>query len=226
MIAGIPIAIGYIPIAITFGLLTKTVELPNYLGIVMSLLIFAGASQFVGVNLIAIGATYWEIVLTTFILNFRHFLLSASISQRIERNTSKNILAILSFGITDETSMVASLREENEISPNFLFGLNLTAFTSWNIGTLAGIFLGAGLPDSIQSSMGIALYSMFIGLLIPSIKKSNPILIISLLAAVINSILFYTPMPFGISTGWRIIISTILASIIGTVIFPTEGQQK
>lgn len=220
LIAGIPIAIGYIPIAIAFGLLAKSTGMPSYATILMSFIVFAGASQFVGVNLLALGVGYPEIILTTFILNSRHFLMSASLSQKVEQNTSKKWLSLISFGITDETFMIASLRPEKKLPPSFLFGVNLIAFSSWNIGTWIGVFLGAGLPESVQSSMGIALYVMFIGLLIPSIKKSRPYLIITIIAILISSAIHWIPPFSSLSSGWSIIITAILAALIGAILFP------
>jgi 4-azaleucine resistance transporter AzlC len=216
---GIPIAVGYIPIAVAFGLLAKSADIPNSISLLMSLVIFAGASQFVGVNLLALGIAPWEIVMTTFILNLRHFLMSASLSQRIEEGTSKKYLALLSFGITDETFSIASLRNEDKLSPGFILGLNLTAFSAWNAGTWIGVFLATGLPESIKTSMGIALYAMFIGLLVPSLK-SRPVLTVSLLSIMFNLLLNYIPLFDNLSTGWCIIISTIISSIIGTILFP------
>jgi len=222
--AGIPIAIGYIPIAITFGLLAKSTGIPNSTAAMMSFWVYAGASQFVAVNLLALNATYWEIVLTTFIINFRHFLMSASLSRRIEQPTSKKWMALISFGITDETFTVASTRNEQRLSPVFVLGLNLVAFGTWNAGTWAGVFLGTGLPESIQTSMGIALYAMFIGLLIPSLKKSRPLFIVSMFAVVINSILYWVPLFSSFSMGWRVITATVLASAAGAVFFLKEGE--
>lgn len=218
--AGIPIAVGYIPIAIAFGLLAKSAGIPNYISLLMSLAIFAGASQFVGVNLIALGANPWEIIMTTFILNLRHFLMTAAISQRIEPGTSKKWMALLAFGITDETFSVASLRREQKFSPKFVFGLNLIAFSAWNAGTWIGVFLATGIPESLKTSMGIALYAMFIGLLVPSLKKSRPVFKIALLAVAVNSLLHWAPVFNNLSTGWGIIISTVFASFIGAIIFP------
>lgn len=218
--AGIPIAVGYIPIAIAFGLLAKAAGIPNHISVLMSFFIFAGASQFVGVNLLLLGALHWEIVMTTFILNLRHFLMSASLSQRVQPGTSKKWLSFISFGITDETFSVASLRKEQHLTPKFILGLNLIAFGAWNVGTWAGVFLATGLPESLKASMGIALYAMFIGLLIPTLRKSPPVLVISLLAVAIHSILHWMPLFAGISTGWSIIISTIIAAAAGALLYP------
>lgn len=223
--AGIPIAIGYIPIAIAFGLLAKASGAPNYLGLLMSFLIFAGASQFVGINLLSIGTTFSEIVLTTFILNLRHFLMGAAISQRIEKSTSRNWMALLAFGLTDETFTVAALQEQEKLSKHFVLGLNLMAFAAWNVGTWGGVFLAAGLPESLKASMGIALYVMFIGLLIPSMKKARSILIVALLAMGLHALLQWLPMLSALSTGWKIIIATVFSATLGAMLFTEEDDQ-
>lgn len=222
--AGIPIAIGYIPIAIAFGLLTKASGAPNYLGLLMSFLIYAGASQFVGINLLTIGAAFSEIVLTTFILNLRHFLMGAAISQRVDKSTSKKWLALLAFGLTDETFTVAALHEQEKLSKYFLLGLNTMAFAAWNAGTWAGIFLAAGLPESLKASMGIALYVMFIGLLIPSMKKSRPVLVIALFAMGLHAVFQWLPALTALSTGWKIIIATICSATLGAILFREEDN--
>ncbi|MBA2862806.1 AzlC family ABC transporter permease [Methanococcus maripaludis] len=220
----IPISIGYLPIGIAFGILAKSMGIPYEISILMSLIIFAGASQFVGVNLIAIGTSSFEIVLTTFILNLRHFLMSSSLSQRIEYTKSKKFLSLISFGVTDETFAVASLKNEPKLSPEFLFGLNFTAFFAWNLGTFLGIFLAESIPKEIQSSMGISLYVMFIGLLIPAIRRSNKVLKIVMVAIFISSLLTWVPLFNFISTGWIIIITTILASFIGAKFMHGDGD--
>lgn len=222
--AGVPIAVGYIPIAIAFGLLAKASGVPNEVSILMSLAIFAGASQFVGVNLLSLGTAYWEIVLATFILNLRHFLMAASLSQRLDKQAAKPWLAVLAFGITDETFTVASLREEKVLSTEFVLALNGMAFAAWNVGTWIGLFLAEGLPESIKASMGIALYAMFIGLLLPSMKKSRPALVIGLTAMLIHGLLRVMPGLEGLSTGWSIVIATVAGALAGTILFADGGE--
>ncbi|MCX5780853.1 MAG: AzlC family ABC transporter permease [Firmicutes bacterium] len=220
--AAIPIAIGYLPIGITFGLLAKSAGIPNPITLLMSLVIFAGASQFVGINLIAIGASMGEIVLTTFVLNLRHLLMSASLSSKVDPRASKSYLALLSFGLTDETFTVASFREEAELKTEFLLGLNLLAFVAWNAGTWMGVYLAAGLPQSLKTSMGIALYAMFIGLLVPSCQKWRPALIIALLAMTIHSLLYYPPLFSSLSLGLKIVITTLITALAGAIMFSEE----
>lgn len=218
----IPIAIGYIPIAITFGLITKSSGVSNKIGIIMSLMVFAGASQFIGVNLMALNSAPLEIILTTFIINFRHFLMSSSLSQRIDSGENKKLLYFISFGITDETFAVSSLLEEESLNPYMVLGLNFTAYLSWVFGTILGVLLGNIIPQIIQNSMGIALYSMFIGLIGPSIKKSKPILITAILSAGINLIIVFAPIFSFLSKGWSIIIATIVSSLVGAMCFKED----
>ncbi len=224
---GIPIALGYIPIAIAFGILTASEGIPLLTGMLMSLTVFAGASQFVAVNLMSLGAASGEIILTTFILNFRHFLMSASLSQRLKEDTSLTYRSMLSFGITDETFSLASvttLEENSKLPFPFLAGLMLISFTAWNTGTWIGLFMGNILPDILQNSMGIALYVMFIGLLVPSMKTSFPILMVAIVAMLSHSAIIFIPWIPGFSAGWNIILSTMLGAFCGTLLFPKEDS--
>jgi len=223
--AAIPIAVGYIPIAITFGLVAKSAGIPNCISMLMSFIVFAGSSQFVAVNLITLGANTWEIVFTTFIINLRHLLMTASLSQRIDSRISKKLRSLIAFGVTDETFTVTSLCETKLIDTGFILGLNFLAFISWQTGTWIGIFLAAGLPASLKTSMGIALYAMFIGLIVPPLRDSKPVLIVVLLAILIHSILCWAPLSSSISSGWKIIIATVTAALTATVIFPQGVKQ-
>lgn len=218
--AGIPVAVGYIPIAIAFGLLAKSFDMPNVITLAMSLFIFAGASQFIGVQLIMAGSMYWEIVLTTFILNLRHFLMSASLSQRLEA-TSNRFLAAIAFGVTDETFSVASTRNESTRG-HFVLGLNMIAFLAWNVGTWIGVFLAFGLPTSVQTSMGIALYAMFIGLLVPSLTR-KPVIVVTAIAVLTQAILYFGVSPFiPLSSGLSIILATIVAAGVGAFVYKED----
>jgi len=225
MKVGVPVAVGYIPIAIAFGLLARAAGIPNSITILMSFLIYAGASQFIGVNLLVLGASYSEIILATFILNLRHFLMTTALSQKLEDQVSKTWRSLLAFGITDETFTVSALQNEKKMSKYFILGLNTIAFSSWNIGTWLGLFFALSIPDVVKASMGIALYAMFIGLLIPDMKKSRPVLVISCLAIVTNSLFSWLPIFADLSNGWSIILATIISATIGAYIYP-EGEEE
>jgi predicted branched-subunit amino acid permease len=168
------------------------------------------------------GVYVSEIIFTTFILNLRHFLMTASIGQRLE--TSSTLWRFsLAFGMTDETFSVASLQKSPIIGKKYLLGLNLIAYAFWNIGTVVGLFLSSSIPSPIQQSMGIALYAMFIGLLMPSIRGSRKVLVVVLFAVGVQLIL----SAFGwLSNGWRIIIATICGAGAGVVLFGEEEKHE
>ena len=207
--AGISIGIGYFPIALTFGLLAKTSGLSIYETVLMSLIVFAGASQYISLSLIAYGTGIFEIILTTFIVNIRHFLMSATLNEKSEEDHLINKL-FYSFGITDETFSVAATREE-KVSSGFMLGLNSVAYASWVVCSGIGHLIGASLPQTLQESMGVALYAMFIGLLVPSMKKSAKVIFLAVLGAIFNSIFTIGHI---MAQGWAIVTATLLSAII------------
>ncbi|MBS4218076.1 AzlC family ABC transporter permease [Bacillus sp. FJAT-49711] len=206
---GMSIAIGYAPIALTYGLLAKTTGLTLFETVLMSLVLYAGASQYIALNMFALGTGAAEMILTTFIVNIRHFLMSASLNEKVEAEVPWK-KAIYAFGVTDETFSVAATKTET-VSTGYILGLNFIAYTSWVIFSGLGFGVGAGLPQVLQESMAIALYAMFIGLLVPSLKKSMKVASLAVLAAIFNSIFVFSEL---ISKGWSIVAATLLSAIL------------
>lgn len=218
-LTGLPIMFGYLPIAITFGVLASQSGMNIMELTAMSVFVYAGAAQFMGANMIALGAGSIEIILATFVLNFRHFVMSLSFMNRSKALDIK-WKAPLSLGLTDESFSVASLhtKEANEKNGAYFYaGLMLTAYLSWVLGSVLGGVLGDVIPESLSMSMGIALYAMFIALLIPSVKVEVRYGIIAVLAMIFNYI-----FSIQMAQGWAIICSTLLASFIGTLFVKVE----
>ena len=214
--AGLPIALGYLPIAVTFGILAKQVGLSALEATGMSLWVFAGASQFLALKLLESGVTAGEIILSTLFINFRHLLMSASLSQQLK--TARGSAFVLSFGITDETFVVACL--EKKLTGLHFFAIILLAYLAWTAGSLGGNLFAALIPVSLVSGMTIALYAMFIGLLIPSVKKNWKPGIIAALSALIAWTL--TRAVPRLSSGWIIVITTLIASAAGILLPQAE----
>lgn len=223
---GIPIAIGYIPIAIAFGVLTTSSGINLWVGVALSSVLYAGAAQFVGVGMMVAGASMLEIVMTTLILNFRHFIMSSALSQRMPAAISRRFLAVLSFGITDESFSVAAIQPQPILAPWTLIGLNTMAYLAWNTGTLIGLLLGDAVPQALSASMGIALYAMFVGLLIPGLRNSRPMVMVTLVSVLISSLIFYAPPFSNLASGWRILFATMSAAGVGSVLISTQDEVK
>ncbi|GGM25653.1 autotransporter [Paraliobacillus quinghaiensis] len=220
-VTGLPILFGYLPIAITYGVLASQSGISLIELTLMSVLVFAGAAQFMGANMIAIGAGSIEIIIATFVLNFRHFVMSLSFMNSARALDLKWKIP-LSLGVTDESFSVSSVHKEEanqERGAYFYATLMLTAYLSWVIGSFLGGILGDIMPAALSQSMGIALYAMFIALLIPSVKVEVRYGIVAVIAMVFNY--FFS---LHLDQGWAIVLSTILASYIG--IFFVKVEQK
>ncbi|RXI98742.1 branched-chain amino acid ABC transporter permease [Anaerobacillus alkaliphilus] len=205
--AGLSIALGYLPVALTFGFIAETTGLTLLETIGMSAFVFAGASQYMALSLIAIGTGALEIIFTTFIINIRHLLMSTAISEKAEKD-NPIIKGVYAFGMTDEVFAVTSTKAGKLTSP-YILGVGCLAYSSWVINSGIGYIIGTSLPEILQKSMSIALYALFIALLVPSLKKHRKIIMLACFAAFLNAIL-----TLFIPTGWAIIIAT-LASATG-----------
>lgn len=222
--AGIPIFMGYFPIAITFGLIAKSSGISSLLAVVMSAISFTGATQFIDINMFAQGVVVSNIVLTTFMINARYLLMSFCVANKLKDSVSAKTKSFLSFGVTDEI-FVVSMTEE-ELKPSFMFGVQFISYLGWVSGTLLGVLLANILPKSIASSIGIAIYIMFLGLLLPAVKESRKVAIVACIAMGISSIIYWIPILNNNIGNWRVIITIILTSSIGAVFLPEEEGEK
>ncbi|MGN1401451.1 MAG: AzlC family ABC transporter permease [Bacillus sp. (in: firmicutes)] len=214
ILAGTSIAIGYAPVALTFGLLAKSAGLSFLMAVLMSLLVYAGAAQYMSLNLIGLGTGMFEIILTTCIVNIRHFLMSAALEEKVGEEKT-GIKAIYAFGVTDETFSVVATTKGTPTT-GYIMGVFSLAYFSWVFFTAAGYAFGAALPDPLQQSMSIALYAMFIGLLVPAVKGSMKALFLAMIAAAFSSIFTVNGI---LPAGWAIVAATLLSSILIETVF-------
>jgi len=221
---GIPIALGYIPVSFTFGLIAVKGGVPVWIAIMISLTNLTSAGQFAGTGLIISGASLLEISVTTFVINIRYMLMSLSLSQKIAEKTPVIERSIMAFGVTDEVFSVASV-EDGDISFAYMMGLVACPYCGWALGTVLGAITCSVLPGPLQNSMGIALYAMFIALVVPAAKKSRVALIVAVIAILINSVLTWVPKVNMISEGWAIIIATVGACTSGAILFPRKDDE-
>lgn len=219
---GFPIVLGYIPVALTYGVLASQAGMSLLELTMMSALVYAGASQFMGVNMIVANATIIEIVVATFVLNFRHFVMSLSFMNELRERISLKGRVGLALGLTDETFAVSALNKEEAEQKNGVFfyaAIYITAYLSWVIGSFVGGLLGEIIPEQLSQSMGIALYAMFIGLLIPSVKKEVRVGLIAILAMIINVIASQF-----VSSGWSIVLGTVIGGLAGVFLLKEKRQ--
>jgi 4-azaleucine resistance transporter AzlC len=213
--AGVPVAVAYLPMAMAFGVLAAQTGLSFAQASAMSLFVYAGASQYAALGLIGGGASAPAIILATLVLNFRHFLMSMALSRRLPlRRDGPGAWAAplgLGFGITDETFVVASL--DARLTPRFFLGLMLTAYASWVAGTAIGAGFSSLIPPLIARGMGVALYAMFVAMLVPGVRRAW----INGAVAVIGGVISWgaTMLLPAVPAGWRVVIAILVASGLG-----------
>jgi len=211
--AGLPIALGYLPIAVAFGALAVQADLTWWEATLMSLFVFAGASQFVGISMLLAGAGMVQIITTTFFLNLRHLIMSLAVNDLFKAfpQAWKNLL---SFGITDETFALLTLGEsgadQEPISEAYVLGLMATAYSGWVGGTALGGLGAEFVPENITTAMTVGLYALFIGLLVPPARKSP-----AFAGIAVTSMLLNTLLAAFLDSGWSIVLSTITSAGLG-----------
>ncbi len=218
--AGLSIAIGYFPIALTFGLLAKTTGLSMWEATAMSMFVFAGAAQYISLTLISTGVDPILIVLNTFVVNIRHFLMTASLNEKMQPDARWK-KAIYAFGVTDETFSVLATQKQNNIRTTYAAGVIVISYGSWVVFTALGHVIGANLPMFLQASMSIALYAMFVGLLVPSMKGNRKVALLALFGALIHSVLYFSGL---LSTGWSILVATLGSAILVELLYAKKGR--
>lgn len=222
---GLPIALGYFPVSFSFGVLVISSGMPLGLATLISLTNLTSSGQFAGVSLMLAQANYIEIATTLLLINARYFLMSLSLSQKIEQKMKTWQRLIVSFGITDEIFSLASI-QDRPLSFHFMSGFILVPVIGWVSGTLVGETLMNFLPVALQNAMGIALYGMFLAIIVPTAKKSLPILEVVLLSALISVIFFYVPVFAFLSSGAKLILATILGAVYGAWKYPVNEGVK
>jgi 4-azaleucine resistance transporter AzlC len=217
--AGLPISAGYFPIAIAFGALAMEAGLTIRDASLMSVLVFAGASQFMAAGMFLAGAGGLQIIAATFFVNLRHFVMSLSVHHKLE-TSGRGLRALVSFGVTDETFAFLTLHtgdDTTRISPYFTIGLNMAAYLGWVSGTVVGCFSAQIIPAEISTAMTFGLYALFIGLLMPSVQKSRVAAVVAGVSMVLNTLLSLV-----LDTGWAMVLATILGAAVGAVV--QEGE--
>lgn len=223
---GIPIGVGYLAVSFTFGI-TAAMDLgiPVWQVILISLTNLTSSGQFAGVNLIYANATFFEIGLSVLVINLRYALMSLSLSQKIEKDTRRSQKLIFGFGVTDEVFALASTRER-KLTAHYMYGLMTVPIIGWTLGTALGAIVGGILPDNIADAMGIALYAMFIAVIVPPAKKSVKILGAIMISVLVTCIIKYVPVFSFITGGFTMIIATVAASAIMAIVAPVEDKEE
>lgn len=208
---GLPICLGYISVSFAYGMMATQGGLPVWAALAISMSNMTSAGQVAGTNLLLSGGAVLELAVTTFVINIRYMLMSLSLSQKVDAAMTNLERWVLSFGVTDEIFAVA-MQQEGSVNARYLSGLILTPYIGWSVGTLLGGTMTGLLPASVRSALGIAIYGMFVAILVPAARRAAPAAKGILLAAALSCLFRWVPGLNQVSGGWAIIFCAVAAS--------------
>ena len=226
---GIPIGLGYLSVSFTFGIAAVAPgeggqALPVWQALLISMTNLTSAGQVAGLQIMLFGGSLIEMAISEFIINLRYSLMSISLSQKVNRKFKGIYRWLLGFGITDEIFAVAVLHK-GEVGRSYFLGLMTIPYIGWSLGTLLGALSGNLLPAIVCSALGLAIYGMFIAIIVPPMKKSRSTLLVVCIAVILSCLFAYVPGLKTVSVGFTIIICAVVASVIGAIFFPVNDTE-
>lgn len=219
LLDGLPIALGYLSVSFSFGISAVNEGLSPLAAVLISLTNLTSAGQVAGLGIILAEGALFEMALTQLVINIRYLLMSLSLSQRLDTSFTLRHRALAAFGITDEIFGVASAQRE-PLVPRYMYGLILLPVVGWTLGTLLGAVAGNILPDDLKHALGIAIYGMFVAIVVPPARKSRGVLLGVLVAIGISCLLAYLPFFSFMTSGFSIIVAALLAALLAAWLFP------
>jgi predicted branched-subunit amino acid permease len=222
---GIPIGLGYFVVSFAFGMMASAGGLSVWQAVLISLTNVTSAGQFAGLEIILAGGSYWEMALTQLIINLRYSLMSFSLSQKLRRDVPWTHRYVVAFGVTDEIFGISASRP-GKVHPCYNYGAMCVAIPGWTLGTLAGAVSANLLPDFMISALSVAIYGMFLAIIIPPAKQNRAVLYVVAAAMGISTLFAVVPGLKEISSGFMIIITTLLVAGVAAVLCPVEQEEN
>lgn len=221
---GLPIALGYLSVSFGFGISAVGMGIDPIGTILISLTNLTSAGQVAGIGIIAACGTIIEMILAQLVINMRYCLMGLALTQKLDNSFTTPHRMMTSFAITDEVFAVAAA-ERGLIGRRFMYGLITLPPIGWTLGTALGAFAGQILPRNVCAALGLAIYSMFVAIIVPPAKGDKGVLLAVLISSAMSCALYYVPYLAQISTGFKIIICAVLASGIMAVVAPKNAEE-
>lgn len=221
---GLPIGLGYLAVSFSLGIAFSQAGFTPAQSFITSLLCNASAGEYAGVSLVGVQATYIEVGLMTLIANLRYLLMSLAFSQRFRPGESMLSKSILAFDLSDELFAIQIARE-GYLDPIYGYGAILAAWPFWAIGTAIGCMTGEVLPVNLVSALSVALFGMFIAVIIPPIKTNRRLGAIVAVSFALSAAGTYLPVFAGISSGIRTIVLSLIICAGAALLFPRKEEE-
>lgn len=225
---GIPIASGYFAVAFTLGIAARNAGMNAWQGFLASALCTASAGEYAGFVVIAAGAPYLEMAIVTLVTNARYLLMSCALGQRFAPDMPMRHRFLMGFTITDELFGIAIARP-GTVNPWYSYGAVSLTLPAWAIGTACGVLAGNALPARVVSALSVALYGMFIAIIIPPAKKNRVVAVLVAVSFAASFLIRKMPMFSDMTDGSITILLTVAIAAAAALFFPapeTEEEPK
>lgn len=220
---GIPIALGYLAVSFTLGIACRNIGMDAIEAFVMSLTNLTSAGEFAALSFIAASSALWEIALSQFVINLRYLLMSFSLSQKLAPGTRWYHRLLVGYGVTDEIFGI-SVAVPGYLDPYYTYGAVCLSAPGWALGTYLGVVLGNIMPASVVTALSVALYGMFIAVIVPPTKTNRVLGLIVLFSIGASWLFTKLPVLSEISGGMRIIILTVVIAGAAAILFPRKEE--
>mgnify|MGYP003290167658 FL=1 len=220
---GVPIALGYLAVSFSLGIAARKVGLDAVQGFFASLFNNASAGEYAGFAVIGAGGSLLEMAVVMLVANARYLLMSCSMAQRFSPDTPIIHRVLVGFDLTDELFGIAIARP-GEVDPYYSYGAMVVALPGWAFGGMAGVIAGSVLPERVVSALSVALFGMFLAIIIPPARKSRVVAGMVLASFATSALFAWAPLLSGLSEGVRTIILTVALSALAAALFPVDEK--
>ena len=220
---GIPIALGYLSVSFAFGMKAVGDGLTVIQAVLISMTNLTSAGQVAALPLMTGGAALTEMALTQLTINLRYALMSLSLSRKLDKTMGTLQRMIFSFANTDEIFAVAS-SQPGKVGKAYLYGLMITPWIGWSLGTFLGAAAGTLLPEFVRNALGIAIYGMFLAIILPPARAQKPVRAVVMMAVALSLCFRYIPGLNTVSSGFAIIICAVAAAAAGAALYPVKEE--
>ncbi len=220
---GLPVGVGYFAVSFGFGISALTVGIKILEATIMSLTNLTSAGQFAALSVIASASPLITMLITEAVINSRYALMSLALSQRLGSDFGTLSRLLVAFINTDEIFALAMARPVPLTKP-YMFGLGVLPIVGWTLGTFTGAFAGSILPASVTAALSLALYGMFVAIVVPNLKREKSMVVAAAIACTLSCVFAFVPMLKSVSGGVAIVVTTLLSAGICAALFAGEEE--
>lgn len=221
---GLPICFGYFAVSFALGIQCSAIGMTAFQAFFMSVANLTSAGEFAAIGVIAAGGSYLEMAFTQLVLNMRYFLMACALSQKIDPAVRFLHRFGIAYPLTDEIFALSAC-QRGRLNPFYTYGMMTVAVPGWGFGTLFGVIAGDVLPAGIISALGIAIYGMFLAIIIPETRKDRAVFFVVLSAMAMSCLFTYMPLLSELSSGMQVIIITLVIACAAAFLHPREEEE-